>query len=262
MTEPILTEIHDSGLMIITLNRPEKHHSMDKAMIASLTNAAKTAAGDRAIRAVLIQSSGPSFCAGGDLGWMKDQTEASREKKMKEARCLADMLAAFYTLPCPVIARVQGNAYGGGLGLMAVADIVVAANGLRFALTETRLGLIPATIGPFVLRRIGHGKARSVFITGSVMNTKRAERLGLVSYAVPADELDEAVAREVDMALRASPEAMARAKALILAQETGNLREDIDQAVTALADCWESPETKAGITAFFARQNPPWIKDG
>jgi len=141
-----------------------------------------------------------------------------------------------------------------------VADIVIAATGLRFALTETRLGLIPATIGPFVLRRIGHGRARSVFITGSVMDTARAEKLGLVSQSLPFDQLDEAIAREVEMALKASPEAMARAKALILAQEGGNLEKDIDQAVTALADCWESPETKAGINAFFARQNPPWIR--
>ena len=260
MAEPILTERHASGLLTITLSRPDKHHAMDKAMIHALTVAAEMAAGDPAVRAVLMQSSGPSFCAGGDLGWMKAQTETDREGKIKEARALADMLAAFYTLPKPVIARVQGNAYGGGLGLMAVADIVIAATGLRFALTETRLGLIPATIGPFVLRRIGHGKARAVFINGSVMDTRRAEQLGLVSLGVAEDALDETVAREVGMALKASPEAMARAKALILAQESGSLHEDIDQAVTALADCWESPETQAGIAAFFDRQDPPWIE--
>ncbi|NDA08468.1 MAG: enoyl-CoA hydratase [Alphaproteobacteria bacterium] len=261
MAEPILMKTHENGLMIITLNRPHKHHSMDAAMITLLADAARMAANDPAIRAVLIQSSGPSFCAGGDLDWMKAQIDASRESKMEQARSLADMLAAFYTLPCPVIARVQGNAYGGGLGLMAVADLVIAADDLRFAFTETRLGLIPATIGPFVLRRIGHGKARSAYITGSVMDTERAERLGLVSKSVPAEQLDEDIAREVDIVLKASPGAMARAKRLILAQESGNLSDDIDQAVTALADCWESPETLAGINAFFDRRNPPWIND-
>ncbi|XDZ66361.1 enoyl-CoA hydratase-related protein [Alphaproteobacteria bacterium LSUCC0684] len=260
MAEPILTDLHESGLLIITLNRPDKHHAMDQAMISALAEAASQARDNPGTRAVLLQSSGPSFCAGGDLGWMQAQINASREEKIHQARMLADMLAAFYTLPVPVIARVQGNAYGGGLGLMAISDIVIAATGLRFALTETRLGLIPATIGPFVLRRIGHGKARSVFITGSVMDTARAEKLGLVSQSLPIDQLDEAISREVEMILKASPDAMARAKALILAQEGGNLEKDIDQAVTVLADCWESPETRAGISAFFARQDPPWIR--
>jgi len=260
MAEPVLIQRHESGLMTVTLNRPEKHHAMDESMIRGLAEAARQAASDPATRAVLLQSSGPSFCAGGDLDWMKAQKDADRDGKISQARMLADMLAAFYTLPMPVIARVQGNAYGGGIGLMAVADIVIAAEGLRFALTETRLGLIPATIGPFVLRRIGHSQAREVFITGSVMDTERARRLGLVSIAVPDDALDETVARETGMALKASPEAMARAKTLLMAQESGRLEADIDQAVTALADCWESPATQAGIAAFFARKDPPWVK--
>lgn len=259
--ETIILEREESGLTRLTLNRPEKHHAFDATMISELHHAADQIAADEACHAVLIASDGPSFCAGGDLGWMKTQFEADRAGKMAEARKLAMMLKAFHDLDKPVICRVQGQAFGGGLGLMAVSDIVVASSDARFALTETKLGLIPATIGPFVIAKIGGAAARSVFITGSMMSTARAERLGLVSIAVDHEGLDDAVQKEVKTALTAAPGAMARAKEMLRMITSPTLDQEIDQAIIHLADCWESDETVAGITAFFNKEKAGWIKD-
>ena len=211
----IILEKDARGRATLTLNRPERHHAFNAEMIAELTVAADHIRTEEAIRLVVIKSEGPSFCAGADLAWMKAQQDADRAGKMAEATKLAMMLKAFHDLPKPVIARVQGQAFGGGLGLMAVADIVIAAEDARFALTETRLGLIPATIGPFVMAKIGGAAARSVFITGSLMSSRRAADLGLVSIVATADMLDKCVANEVKTALSAGPGAMALAKQMV-----------------------------------------------
>ena len=192
---------------------------------------------------------------------MKDQHDADRSGKIAEATTLAMMLKAFHDLPKPVIARVQGQAFGGGLGILAVADIVVAVDTARFALTETKLGLIPATIGPFVIAKIGGAAARSVFITGSMMSSQRAAALGLVSMVVPHDGLDETVTREVKTALAAAPGAMARAKQMMQDITASDLDQQISLAIEHLADCWESEETQNGIAAFFAKTPPPWQND-
>ena len=257
----ILLDRDNRGVVTITLNRPEKHHAFNAAMIRALHEAAEMITQDNSIHAVVVQSTGPNFCAGGDLGWMKDQHDADRSGKIAEATKLAMMLKAFHDLPCPVLCRVQGNAFGGGLGLMAVADIVIAVDSARFALTETKLGLIPATIGPFVVAKIGGAAARSVFITGSIMSASRARDMGLVSLSVTETALDETVARELKTALNAAPGAMARAKAMLRAFTAPDLDAQITQAITHLADCWESDETAAGIAAFFNKEKAPWIKD-
>ena len=258
--QTILLKYDGEGVATITLNRPEKHHAFNSTMISELHDAADTIAKGDDARVVVLQSSGPSFCAGGDLAWMKVQHDADRRGKIQEATKLAMMFKAFYDLPCPVICRVQGNAFGGGLGLMAVADIVVGIEGARFALMETKLGLIPATIGPFVIAKIGGAAARSVFITGSIMTTSRAQDLGLVSLSVAEHGLDDAVAREVKSALSAAPSAMARAKAMLRSFTTPDLDAQITTAITHLADCWESDEAAAGVAAFFNKENPPWVK--
>ena len=256
----IILETDERGVATLALNRPEKHHAFNAEMIAEVTEAAGILAESDA-RVVLVKSEGKSFCAGGDLDWMRQQFQADKKGKIAEATKLAMMLKALHDLPKPVIARVQGQAYGGGIGMMAVADIVVSVDSARFALTETRLGLIPATIGPFVIAKMGGAAARAVFITGSLMTAARAAELGLVSRVVAADALDDAVAREVDAALAAAPGAMARAKALLRQITAPGLDEQIELAIAHLADCWESEETKAGITAFFEKAPPPWVGD-
>ncbi|MFO1105980.1 MAG: enoyl-CoA hydratase-related protein [Amaricoccus sp.] len=239
------------GIATLTLNRPDKHHAMNAAMIAELTEAAAALGADPAVRAVVLAATGPSFCAGGDLDWMRAQAAADRAGKIDAAGRLSAMLAALNALPKPLIARVQGNAYGGGIGLIAVADIAIAAEGVTLALTETRLGLIPATIGPFVVARMGQGFARAVFFSGSAIPLDLALRAGLLTETCPAADLDVRVKRQTDAVLKTAPGAVAAAKALCLGLG-GDETADIATSITALADRWESDEAQARIRAFLA----------
>jgi len=247
--QTIRVETDDEGIAKLTLNRPEKHHAIDARMIGELTEAAQALDADTGVRTVVLAASGPSFCAGGDLEWMRAQQAADRDGKMAEAGRFAAMLATLNALSKPLIARVQGNAYGGGVGLVAVSDIAIGVEGIRFALTETRLGLIPATIGPFIVRRMGEGMARQVFFSGNVFGTDFALRAGLLHEACSESELDARLRRQTDAVLKTAPEAVAAAKAQCLS--LGDHEDaDIRKSVTALADCWESEEAQARIRAF------------
>ena len=258
MSEDVIRLDRDArGIATLTLTRPDKHNAMNAAMISALHEAARTLAASDA-RAVILAAEGASFCAGGDLGWMRAQAEKDRAGKIEEARALAEMLAALNDLPQPLIARVHGNAFGGGIGLMAVADLAIVAQEARFALTETRLGLIPATIGPFVVRRMGEGFARQVFFTATGFGPDLALRSGLAADVVPADAIDARVEREVAAILKTAPGAVAAAKALAKRLGGQDPRETIEATVNALADRWESDEAAAGIAAFFAREPAPW----
>ena len=258
--ETLIIQTDRRGVATLTLNRPKKHHALNSTMIEEMKKALTIFKDDHDIRVIVLASTGKSFCSGGDLAWMRDQATNDRSGKIREAKNLTNLLSLIYTMPKPVIAKVQGNAYGGGVGLMAVADIVIATNGAKFAFTETRLGLIPAIIGPFVIRKLGGGVARSVFITGSLMDTARAERLGLVSIKVSKDELDTATEKEIGFALNAAPKAMGLAKRLNLEWSGDLLNDQSRVAIESLADCWETDETRDGIKAFFENQPAPWVK--
>ncbi|MGB0498322.1 MAG: crotonase/enoyl-CoA hydratase family protein [Rubricella sp.] len=249
------------GVATLTLNRPEKHNALSAGMIAELTDAADEIARNASIRVVILTGAGESFCAGGDLGWMREQFAADRAGRMAEARKLAAMLGALDTLPKPLIGRVQGQAFGGGIGMMSVCDVVIAADHARFGLTETRLGLIPATISPYVAARMGP-KLREVFMSARLFDADEAVRLGLAARTVPANGLDEAIEAEVKPCLAAAPGAVARAKALARGLSSGIDEQVIEQTVTALADAWESPEAQEGITAFFDKRKPGWAGGG
>lgn len=253
MMRTILIQRDAQGIATLTLNRPDKHHAMDARMIGELTEAAALLGEDADVRAVVLASTGPTFCAGGDLEWMRAQQAADRAGKMAEAGRLSAMLAALNALPKPLIARVQGHAYGGGLGLIAVSDIAIAATGVRLALTETRLGLIPATIGPFVVARMGQGMARQVFFTGQAFGTDFALRAGLIHDACPPEALEERLAAVAAAVLKTAPGAVARAKALCL-RLGRDQADDIAASITALADCWESPEAQDRIRAFLGQR--------
>ena len=205
------------------------------------------------MRAVVLASSGPSFCAGGDLEWMRAQQAADRGGKIAEASRLSAMLAALDALPKPLVARVQGNVYGGGLGLLAVADVAIAAEGVKLALTETKLGLIPATIGPFVVGRMGQGFARQVFFSGMAFGTDFALRAGLLHEVCPADQLDARVRRQTDAILKTAPGAVAAAKALCKRLGRG-AEDEIATSIASLADRWESDEAQARIRAFLGEE--------
>lgn len=257
--ETITLEIDTRGVATLTLNRAEKHNALSSLMLSEIHRAVDELAADSSVRVVVLAASGRSFCAGGDLAWMREQFDADRAQRMVEARKLAHMLQALNTLPKPLIGKVQGPAYGGGIGMMSVCDVVLATEHAKFALTETKLGLIPATISPYVLARMGEGRARRVFMSARVFDVVEAETLGLVSKVVREELLDEAIEAELKPYLRVSPEAVAAAKSL--ARSLGPRIDDavIEDTVNRLADCWESPAALEGITAFFEKRKPNWI---
>ncbi len=257
--ETIAIDIDERGVATLLLNRADKHNSLSAKMIDELTEAARQLAADEAVRVVVLTGAGASFCAGGDLGWMREQFAATRETRMAEARKLAMMLKALNELPKPVIGRVQGQAFGGGIGMMSVCDTVVAVEDAKFGLTEVRLGLIPATISPYVLARMGEGKARRVFMSARIFGAQEARDLDLVAKVVPAEGLDAAVETEIKPYLAAAPAAVAASKAL--ARSLGPDMSDavIDDTIRRLADTWETPEAQEGISAFFDKRKPNWV---
>lgn len=216
-------------------------------------------AADDAVRVVILTGAGKSFCAGGDLGWMRAQMEMDAGTRGKEARKLAEMLQALNTLPKPLIGRVQGNAFGGGVGMASVCDVAVGVDRLTMGLTETRLGLIPATIGPYVLARMGEAMARRVFMSARLFKADEAVTLGLLAKAVPVADLDAAVEAEVAPYLSVAPGAVASAKALTRALGPRIDDEVIDMTIAALVAAWEGDEAPEGIAAFFDKRKPAWV---
>lgn len=247
------------GVATLTLNRVDKHNAMSAQMLAELTQAAGQLAADDAVRVVVLTGAGKSFCAGGDLGWMQQQMAADSQTRFVEARKLAEMLQALNTLPKPLIGALQGNAFGGGVGMASVCDIAIGVDTLKMGLTETRLGIIPATIGPYVISRMGEARARRVFMSGRIFGAAEAVELGLLAKAVPVGELAAAVEAEVLPYLSCAPGAVAAAKQLT--RELGPRIDDavIDATIQALVDRWETDEAAEGIGAFFAKRKPNWV---
>lgn len=260
MTDTLILSTDTRGVATLTLNRPDKHNAMSAAMIGDLHRAALDLGADPLVRAVILTGAGDSFCAGGDLGWMQAQITADAATRATQARALADMLGAMNALPKPLIGRIQGPGYGGGIGLMAVCDIAVGVNTARFGLTETRLGLIPATIGPYVLARMGEAMARRVFMSARLFDAAEAVTLHLLAAAVPAADLDAAIEAQVAPYLACAPGAVASAKALALRLGAAPAPADIDHSIAELVARWESPEAQEGIAAFFARRKPDWTR--
>jgi len=246
------------GVAVLTLNRAEKHNAMSGEMIGELTAAARQIAQDDAIRVVVLTGTGKSFCAGGDLGWMRAQMAADSATRFVEARKLAEMLQALNTLPKPLIGALQGNAFGGGVGMASVCDVAIGVDHLKMGLTETKLGIIPATIGPYVMARMGEAKARRVFMSSRLFGATEAVELGLLAKVVPADQLAEAVEAEVLPYLNCAPGAVAAAKQL--ARDLGPVIDDtvIDMTIEALVERWQTEEAEEGIGAFFDRRKPRW----
>lgn len=256
--EMITIERESRGVATLTLNRPDKHNAFNAELIAELDAAATELAADSAVRAVILTGAGRSFSAGADLNWMRAQTQATRAQRIEQATRLARMLRALNELPKPLIGRINGQAYGGGTGLISVCDVAIAARGARFGFTEARLGLIPATISPYVVARMGLARAREVFASARIFEAEEAVRLGLVARAVPPDELDAAVEAEIAPYLAAAPGAVAASKALLFRLRP--VADDATIAMTAglLADQWETEEAAQGIAAFLERRPMPW----
>lgn len=248
------------GVATLTLDRVDKHNTLSAAMIAELTQAAGRLGADPAVRVVVLAARGTSFCAGGDLEWMKAQVAGDAAQRRAAATALAQMLNALDTLPKPLIGRVQGQAYGGGLGLISVCDLAIGVDGAMFGLTETRLGLIPATISPYVLARIGGAAARRHMLASRLFDAAEAVRIGLLAQAVVPDALDAAVAAEVAPFLDCAPQAVAAAKALIRRLTPAIDAELIAETIELLVGRWQSAEAAEGIAAFLEKRKPAWAR--
>ena len=249
----------DGGVARVWLDRPERRNAFDAGLIETVHEAFASFAADDALRAVVLAGRGPAFCAGADLEWMRASAELSRERNIADAERAAAMFSAVDTCPVPVIARVHGAALGGGTGLACCCDIVLARDDARFGFTEVRLGLIPATIGPFALARIGRSQARALFLTGELFDARHAREIGIVHEVHAGDEaLDAAVERTLSAVLRGGPAAVRAAKALIADLRDGDPAPQSKRAAEALAERRVSDEGREGIAAFLERRQPDW----
>lgn len=256
--QTIAIETDDRGVATLTLDLAEKHNALAPQMIQDLHAAADRLGGDPAVRAVILTGAGKSFCAGGDLGWMKEQFSAAREDRIIEARKLAHMLGALNELPKPLIGRINGQAYGGGMGMISICDVAIAVDTAKFGFTESRLGLIPATISPYVLARMGEGMARRVFASARLFGAEEARDLNLIAKVVTEADLDAAVEAEVTPYLAAAPGAVAASKRLARSLGPAIDEATIERTIAALADSWEEAEAHEGVSAFFDRRKPHW----
>jgi methylglutaconyl-CoA hydratase len=253
----ILIERRDN-LLYLTLNRPEVRNAFDEEVIAGLTGAAAGAASDPDLRAVILSGTGKVFCAGADLAWMSKAIAYTQRENLSDAEDLARLLERLDTLSVPVIGRIHGAALGGGVGLAAVCDIVVAADDAVFALTEVKLGILPAVIAPYVIRKIGVSAARELFLTGIRFSAGRAREIGLVHDVVPAAQLDEAVERRIRDVLSSGPRAVAVAKALIREISGANPTDVIGLTTSTIAAQRVSVEGQEGMQAFLEKRKPGW----
>jgi methylglutaconyl-CoA hydratase len=242
----------------LTLNRPDVRNAFNDEMVAELAQWAAETAGDRGVRAAVVAGAGKVFCAGADLAWMARMVSYTQEENVADATATAAMFAALDALPFPLIGRVHGAALGGGAGLAAVCDIVVAEDHAVFGFTEVKLGILPSMIAPFVLRRIGHSAARELFLTGLRFDAVRAREIGLVHAITSALELDTHIERYLQECLSAAPEAVATAKAL-LREIAGRPAADV-RTLTAetIATRRASREGQEGMKAFLEKRTPSW----
>jgi len=258
MAEPLL--IQPAGPVLrLRLNRPHLHNAFDAGLIAALTAALEQAGADPAVRVVVLEGEGASFSAGADLNWMRGMAAASEQENREDALALARLMRSLDELPRPTLARVHGPAFGGGVGLVACCDIAIGTPRARFGLTESRLGLLPAVISPYVIAAIGPRQARRWFATAEHFDAEAALHMGLLHAVVPEEELDAAVQAQLDLLLKAGPVAAASAKQLVRRVIAGGPAEALDADNAALiAALRVSPEGQEGLAAFLGKRAPDW----
>jgi methylglutaconyl-CoA hydratase len=260
MTDAVLLE-RSGTLATITLNRPAVHNAFDDALIASLTATLAQVDADESVRAVVLTGEGASFSAGADLNWMRGMAGASEAENRADSERLAALMHRLQFLSKPTIARVNGAAYGGGVGLIACCDIAIGVFGTKFSLSEVKLGLVPAVISPYVAAAIGPRHARRLFVTGEVFDASHAQRIGLLHEVVPADELDNAVSNAVALLWPGGPVAQREAKilALAMAGQTADEAHRVDiQNAALIARLRVSAEGQEGLQAFLEKRGPTW----
>ncbi|MGE8130946.1 enoyl-CoA hydratase-related protein [Methylobacterium sp. NPDC080182] len=262
MSGTLLETVDERGVATLTLNRPEQHNAFDDGLIAALTASLHRLGAAPGIRAVVLAGAGQSFSAGADLAWMRRIAGQSFDSNLADAAGLAGLMHSLDRLPKPTLALVHGAAYGGGVGLAACCDVAIAAESARFCLSEVRLGLIPATIGPYVVNAIGPRWARRLFQTAEVFSAERARAIGLVHEVVPDDRLEAAGAEVLRDILRGAPGAQAEAKDLVFLCEGRPVDPDLGRETgRRIAERRASDEGQAGMAAFLDKRLAPWRRD-
>ncbi len=252
--------LRDGPVARVVLTNPDKHNAFDDGLIKGLIGAFLLLEEADDIRVIILEAEGKSFSAGADLNWMKRMADYSHEENIEDATMLGRLMETINFLSKPVVAKVAGAAYGGGVGLVACCDIAIGTDRARFCLSEVKLGLIPAVISPYVVAAIGARAARRYFLTAEVMDASEAARLGLLHDVVPADALDATVDAVVAALLRAGPESLRDAKDLIFAVNRPIEAAVIGETVERIARVRASDEARQGIAAFFEKRDPPWTK--
>ena len=248
------------GIATVVLSRPDVRNAFNDEVIAELSQAFIQLGDDPQVRAIVLMAEGPAFCAGADLNWMRRMADYSREENEQDAEKLAFMLRTIYECPKPTIARVQGDVYAGGMGLVACCDMAVSVDTANYCLSEVKLGLIPATIGPYVIRAMGPRAAHRYFLTAERFSAAEALRIGFVHELVPADQLDASVNTWVQALLAASPNAIKECKKLVqYVADRDITRLLIDHTVKAIADIRASDEGKEGVQSFLNKRKPAWM---
>jgi len=246
----------------VVLDRPKVRNAFNDGMLRDLIEVFAEIRNDRGVRVVVVTGEGEAFCAGADLHWMKRVVSCTYEENYADSLNLARMLREIYTYPKPVVGRINGAAIGGGTGLVAVCDIAIAADDAVFAFTETKLGLTPAAISPYLLKRMGERNLREYFLTGERFSAARAAEMGLVNEVVPADQLDAAVNAKVAMIMTGGPNALAVSKELIREIAERSLEENGPYTAEVIAKLRVSDEGQEGMNAFLDKRKPRWVAGG
>ena len=257
----IIVKEKSKNVIEVTLNEPDRHNALSPQMIEDLNKCFDNLNKNKKTKIIILSSTGKSFCAGGDLEWMKSQISADRATRIREASKLASMLNKLFYINKTIIGKVHGNAFGGGIGIMAICDIVLASEDIKMALTETRLGLIPATISPYVIRKIGEKNCIDLFTSARVISSTEGQKIGLIDYVVKKDELDNKLIEILSPYKLVAPEAVTNSKKLVKKLINKIDQNQIDYSIEALADAWENKESIEGINAFFNKRKPNWITE-
>lgn len=265
MSDRLLIDIDRRGVATVTLNRPEVHNAFDEVLIEELTGELEELQRDSAVRVIVLTGAGKSFSAGADLNWMQAMEDYSEHENREDAGRLALLMRRLDELKKPTVARVNGAALGGGVGLVACCDIAIAAKKAQFGLTEVRLGLVPAVISPYVVAAIGQRTARRLFLTGERFDAEKAHAMGLVHVlAGDAESLDQETESMIGLLLEGGPEAQASCKGLIRRTVSGQVGSGLDRdrfTATLMARLRASPEGREGISAFLEKRKPSWGRE-
>ena len=257
---PLLVE-HKNGLAILTLNKPKINNAFDDEMISLLIMALDDCSLDDDVKAIQLRGAGKHFSAGADLNWMRSMAQLDYSENQKDASQLARLMSTLYHLEKPTVAIIQGASYGGAVGLIACCDIAIASDNARFCLSEVKLGLAPATIGPFVINAIGARQCRKLFLSAEVFNAQSAKDYQLIHDVVPLDKLDEKVKSTLESILQTGPNASKAAKKLVKDLSLKVDDEQTSMTCQLIADLRVSDEGQEGLGAFFEKRPPNWLNN-